>query len=66
MTELQERLEHRGAYLRCGEAFCSVHGTKLTVKGECVDCTRTDMIVGAELAEARAMEASQKALEEDV
>jgi len=43
---------------------CPVHGTRLD-DAECPECLKTDAIVGAELAEARAMNTAQKIAEHD-
>jgi len=55
-----ERLEHNGAIIRAKTVkekgiFCSCHPqTELDETGECCDCYKTEQIIGADIAEARA------------
>lgn len=64
MSELEIRLKNDGAIKRCGKVFCSVHGAiELTKDGSCVECERTDRIIGAEVAEAKAQRAFDRWME---
>jgi hypothetical protein len=45
--------------------YCGYHFEKLSADGECPECWKTEQIIGAEMAEARAMREADRIMEND-